>query len=128
MLIGQKCSSNKTGLGYVATPNASNIASTSTSVFVKPSVLESRNNYEDRGKAIMISRENANITSARTKHSTTRSLPTCHHCGTVGHIRPNCGQLNSPRTWIKNNAPKKDQDVENNSKSKYVPPHNRQPT
>jgi len=78
--------------------------------------------------AIVISCENANITSARPKHSTTRSLHTCHHCGMMGHIRPNGGQLNSARTWNKKNAPKKDQDVEKDSKSKYFPPHKRKPT
>jgi hypothetical protein len=95
-------------------------------VFVKPSVPESQN--ANRGKAIVISCENANITPARPKHSTTRNLPTCHHCGTMGHIRPNCGQLNSPRTWNKKNASKKDKNIERDSKSKYVPPHKRQPT
>jgi hypothetical protein len=127
-LTGQKCSSDKTGLGYIATTDASNISSALTSVFVKSSVPKSQNAYEDRGKVIVISCENANITSARPKHSTTRSLPTCHHSGTVGHIKPNCGQLNYPRTWNKKNAPKNDQDVEKDSKSKYVPLHKRQPT
>jgi hypothetical protein len=40
MLTGQKCSSNETGLGYVATTDASNITSTSKTVFVKPSIPE----------------------------------------------------------------------------------------
>jgi hypothetical protein len=128
MLTGQKYSSDKTGLGYVPTTDASNIGSTLKTVFVKPSVLKPQNACEDRGKAIVISCENANVTPARPKHSTTRSLPTCHHCGMVGHIRPNCGHLNFPRTWNKKNAYKKDQDVKKNSKSKYVPPHKRQPT
>jgi hypothetical protein len=109
MLTGQKCSSDKTGLGYVATTDASNIASTSQNVFVKPSVPNSQNACGDRGKTIV-----------------PKSLPTCHHCGMVGHIRPNCCQLNSPRTW--KDAPKKNKGVENDSKSKYVPPHKRLPT
>jgi len=67
MLTGQKCSSDKTDLGFVAT-DSYNIASTSRIVFVKPSNSEPQN---DKGKAIMVS---------------------CHHCGMVGHIRPNCGQ------------------------------------
>jgi hypothetical protein len=76
----------------------------------------------------VISCENANITPARPKHSITRSLPTCHHCGMVGHIRPNCGHLNSLRTRNKKDAPKKDKEVEKCFKSKYVPPHKRQAT
>jgi hypothetical protein len=119
MLTSQKCSSDKTGLGYVAT-DSSNIASTSRTVFVKPSSSEPQN---DKGKAIMVSCENTTL--AKSKHSTERSLPTCHHCRMVGHIRPNCGQLKFPRTWNKKNAPKKKKDVEEHSKTKYVPPHRR---
>jgi hypothetical protein len=85
MLTSQKCISDKTGLGYVAI-DSSNIASTSRTVFVKPSSSEPQN---DKGKAIMVSCENDNTTPAKFEHSTERSLPTCHHCGMVGHIRPN---------------------------------------
>jgi len=122
MLTGQKCSSDKTGLGYVAT-DSSNIASTSRTVFFKPSGSELQN---DKSKAIVVSCENDNTTPAKSKHSTERSLPTCHHCGIVGHIRPNCGQLKFSRTWNKKNAPKKEKDVEEHSKTKYIPPHRRQ--
>jgi hypothetical protein len=76
----------------------------------------------------MVSCENDNTTPAKSEHSTERSLPTCHHCGMVGHIRPNCGQLKFLITWNKKNALKKEKDVEENSKTKYVPPHRRQPT
>jgi hypothetical protein len=75
----------------------------------------------------MVSCENDNTTHAKSEHSTERSLPTCHHCEMVGHIRPNCVQLKFPRTWNKN-APKKEKYVEEHSKTKYVPPHRRQPT
>jgi hypothetical protein len=44
MLSGQKCSSNKTSLGFVvATYDVSNIASSSKTVFVKPKVEEPQN-------------------------------------------------------------------------------------
>jgi hypothetical protein len=122
MLTSQKCSSDKTSLGYVATVS-SNIAYTFRTVFLKPSGSEPQN---DKGKAIMVSCENT--THAKSKHSTDRSSPTCHHYGKVGHIRPNCGQLKFPRTWNKKNAHKKEKDVEEHSKTKYVPPHRRQPT
>jgi hypothetical protein len=89
-------------------------------MFLKPSGSERQN---DKGKAIVVSCENDNTTLTKSKHSTVRSLPTCHHCGIVGHIRPNCGQLKFPRTWNKKNAPKKEKDVEEHSKTKYVPPH-----
>jgi len=64
MLTRQKCSSDKTGLGYVATTDASNIASTSKTMSVKPSVPDSKNACGDRGKTIV-----------------PKSLPTCHHYG-----------------------------------------------
>jgi hypothetical protein len=124
MLTGQECSSDKTGLGYAAT-NSSNIASTSRTVFMKPSGPEPPN---DKGKAIMVSCENDNTTPAKSEHSTERSLLTRHHCEMLGHIRPNCGQLKYPRTWNKKNAYKKEKDVEEHSKTKYVPPYRRQPT
>jgi hypothetical protein len=123
MLKGQKCSSDKTGLGYVTT-DSSNIASTSKTVFVQPSGSKPLN---DKGKAIMVSCENDNTTPAKSEHSTERSLPTCHHCGMVGHIRPNWDQLKLSRTWNNKNAPKKEKDVEEHSMTKYVPPHRRQP-
>jgi hypothetical protein len=39
--------------------------------------------------------KNANHISAEKvkQHSNKRSLPTCHHCGITGHIRPKCPQL-----------------------------------
>jgi hypothetical protein len=34
-------------------------------------------------------------------------VPTCHNCGKIGHIRPNCYLLKSYRPWIKQDAPRK---------------------
>jgi len=51
-------------------------------------------------------------------------VPTCHNCGKIGHIRPNCYLLKFHRPWIKKNAPRKGK-VENSLSSKYVPPHRR---
>jgi hypothetical protein len=36
-----------------------------------------------------------------------QSIPTCHHCGIVGHIRPNCFQIRSRKPWKKNLIPRK---------------------
>jgi hypothetical protein len=91
MLKGQKCSFDKFGLGFnkIAT---SNIASTSKTIFVKLEVAETQNACEDKGKAIIIYCKNANIKPAVPvmKRSKSRSLPTCHHCGASGHIKPHC--------------------------------------
>jgi hypothetical protein len=34
------------------------------------------------------------------KHSNKRSLPTCHHCGITGHIRPKCPQLQAQKSKV----------------------------
>jgi hypothetical protein len=51
-------------------------------------------------------------------------VPTCHNCGKIGHIRPNCYLLKSHRPWIKQDAMRKSE-VDDSSSSKYVPPHRR---
>jgi RNase P subunit RPR2 len=60
------------------------------------------------------------------KQTQAKLVLTCHHCGIVGHIRPNCCQLKSQRPWNKKDAPKKDKDVVEFFVSKYVPAHRRQ--
>jgi hypothetical protein len=37
------------------------------------------------------------------------SIPTCHHCGISGHIRPNCFQIRSQNPWNKTHVPRKDE-------------------
>jgi hypothetical protein len=49
---------------------------------------------------------------------------TCHNCGKICHIRPNCYLLKSHRPWIKQDVLKKCI-VEDSSSSKYVPPYRR---
>jgi hypothetical protein len=51
-------------------------------------------------------------------------VPTCHNCGKIGHIRPNCYLLKSHRPWIKQGALRKSE-VEDSSSAKYFPPHRR---
>jgi hypothetical protein len=51
-------------------------------------------------------------------------VPTCHNCGKIGHIRPNCYLSKSHRPWIKQDALRKSE-VEDSSSAKYVPPHRR---
>jgi len=38
-----------------------------------------------------------------------QSVPNCHHCGIVGHIRPNCFQIRSQKPLKKTLIPKKDE-------------------
>jgi len=51
-------------------------------------------------------------------------VPSCHNCGKIGHIRPNCYLLKSHRPWIKQDAMRKSE-VDDSSSSKYVPLHMR---
>jgi hypothetical protein len=34
-------------------------------------------------------------------------VSTCHNCGKIGHIRPNCFLLKTHRSWIKQDATRK---------------------
>jgi hypothetical protein len=67
-----------------------------------------------------------NCVKPKSKESGTQGkfVPTCHNCGMIGHIRPNCYLLRSHRPWIKQDALRKSE-VEDSSSSKYVPPHRR---
>jgi hypothetical protein len=38
-----------------------------------------------------------------------QSIPTCHHCGVTGHIRPNCFQIRSQKPRNNTLAPRKDE-------------------
>jgi hypothetical protein len=122
MLKGKKHSSNKSGLGFDKSV-VSNIASSSKMVFVKPEVAEPQNACKDKGKALVISCENANIKPAVPimEHSKSRSLPTCHHCGITGNIRPQCPQIHSQKPQIKKQEPKKGKSGSNPSKPHHAP-------
>jgi hypothetical protein len=64
----------------------------------------------------------------KSKYSGTQAhgkfVPSCHNCGKVGHIRPNCFMLKTHRSWIKQDATRKCK-VEKPSSSKYVILHRR---
>jgi hypothetical protein len=70
----------------------SNIASASKSVFVKPEVAEPQNACENA---------NIKLVVYVMKHSKSKSLPTCHHCGVIGHIKPHCPQIRTQKPRIK---------------------------
>jgi hypothetical protein len=40
-------------------------------------------------------RSNSNIVYLARNQPSQRFILTCHHCGKIGHIRPNCFQLNN---------------------------------
>jgi hypothetical protein len=88
MLSIQKCPTDKTGLGYVP-PSTCETPSTSKTIFVKPVIPESPPSCVDKGKTVMEGEVLA-IPQPLDKLPIRRNPPTCHHCGELEHIRPNC--------------------------------------
>ena len=100
----QKSASDRTGLGYdFSSPS---IASTSATVFVPPANnIETENNDVknelaseniDKGKSILGAlpkldkKEIKNPRARKGNSQKPKRKHFCHHCGAVGHTRPNC--------------------------------------
>ena len=106
MLSLQKAASDKTGLGYDF--SSSNIASSSTIVFVSPANNINSENNEcktnvasenvDKGKSILGAppkleqKETRNLRTKKVnnKKSQPKKPHLCHHCGASGHTYPSC--------------------------------------
>ena len=106
MLSLQKFASDRISLGYGF--SFSNIASTSTTVFVPPSnnVEIENNNVKtdlasenlDKGKSILgapLKQDKKEAKNLRAKKANSQKPKQnkqylCHHCGVTGHTRPNC--------------------------------------
>jgi hypothetical protein len=86
LLSIQKCPTDKIRLGYVPT---SDTLSTSKTIFVRPVIPESPPPRMDKGKAVMEGEVPFNP-QPLVKLPIRKKPPTCHHCGKLGHIRPNC--------------------------------------
>ena len=106
MLSLQKSASDRTGLGYGL--SSSNIAFTSTIVFIPPSNnVEIENNDVktdlaseniDKGKSILgapLKQDKKEAKNPRAKKVNSqkpkqKKQHLCHHCGVAGHTQPNC--------------------------------------
>ena len=106
MLSLQKFASDRTGLGYGL--SFSNVASTSSTIFVPPAnnVAIENNNVKtnlaseniDKGKSILGAppkQDKKEAKNPRAKKNNSQKLNQkkqhpCHHCGVAGHTRPNC--------------------------------------
>ena len=106
MLSLQKYASNQTGLRYGF--SSSNIASTSTTVFVPPSnnvEIENNNVKTDlasenlnKGKSILGApskqdkkeAKNPRAKKANSQKPKQKKQHLCHHCGDADYTRPNC--------------------------------------
>ena len=102
----QKSASDRTGLGYGL--SSSNIASSSTTIFVPPANNVKIKNNEiktelaseniDKGKSILGAPpklekrdvKNHKVKKANSQKPKQKKQHLCHHCGAAGHTRPNC--------------------------------------
>jgi hypothetical protein len=96
------------------------VEKSSSSKYVPPH----RRHIKGKGNIIC---ENSNLKSTETvkKHSNKRNLPTCHHCGITGHIRPKCPQLQAHRTKVQRKLPTKATSGTLLSVAHWAPPHQR---
>jgi hypothetical protein len=123
MLHAQKRSSDRSGLGFDKTAScSSNHASTSKIVFVKPVEVEKSSGEEKpavaptqqgkKGKKNSLvshaSYPKPKVVHPPRKLPSQRFVPTCHHCGKVGHIRPHCFNLKPHVQKNKNSVSRKD--------------------
>jgi hypothetical protein len=78
----------------------SEIKDSSSSKYVPPH----RRHIKGKGNVIC---KNANHNSVENvkKHSNKKSLPTCHHYGITGHIRPKCPQLQVQKSKVQKKLP-----------------------
>jgi hypothetical protein len=130
MLSIQKCPTDKTRLEYVPT---SDTPSTSKTIFVRPVIPESPPPRMDKGKVVMEGEVPFNP-QPLVKLPIKRKPPTCHHCGELGHIRPNCPhwQVQQKKKWLAPKTPMCHQyGVSNHIRPRCPPPkppkHHRSP-
>jgi hypothetical protein len=122
-LHAQKRSSDRSSLGFDKTAScSSNCAPTSKIVFVKPVKVEESSGegkpavsptwQGKKGKKNSFV-PNASVPKPKVTHPprklpSQRFVPTCHHCGKVGHIRPHCFNLKPHMQKNKNSVSRKD--------------------
>jgi hypothetical protein len=59
-----------------------------------------------KGKGNIVCKNANHISAKKVKqHSNKRSLPTCHHCGVIGHIRPKCSHLQAQKSKVQKELP-----------------------
>jgi hypothetical protein len=100
MLSIQKSPHDKTGLGYVA----SDVPSSSKTVFVPPTVPDLPPSIEDKQKEKVTD----DVPGTQQPHSIRRP-PMCHHCGLSGHIWPQCSLLKAQKAKAKKEVPRQAQ-------------------
>jgi hypothetical protein len=80
-----------------------------------------------KGKGNIVYKNTNHISAEKVKqHSNKRSMPTCHHCGITGHIRPKCQQLQAQKKKAQRKLPTKTTLGTLPSEGHQVPWHQRQ--
>jgi hypothetical protein len=77
-----------------------------------------------KGKENIVCKNANHISTEKVKqHSNKRSMPTCHHCGITGHIRPKCSQLQAQKKKAQRMLPTKTTSGTLSSAEHQVPRH-----
>jgi hypothetical protein len=99
----------------------SEVEDSSSSKYVPP------HRRDIKGKGNIVCKNANHISAEKVKeHSNKRSLPTCHHCGINGHIRPKCPQLQAQKKNARRKLPTKTTSGTLPSGGHQVPWHQRQ--
>jgi hypothetical protein len=113
MLSDQKPSHDRAGLGFEKhISEKSNGSFTSKIMFVKPKMKEVESEPKLLPKEASLERHRtlkSNFKNSHKRVSDSKFIPTCHHCGIIGHTRPNCFQIRARHPWSTQNVPRRDE-------------------
>jgi hypothetical protein len=113
MLSDQKPSHDRAELGFEKhVSEKSNGSSTSKIMFVKPKMKEVESELKLLPKEASLVRHRtlkSNFKNSHKRVSDSKFIPTCHHCGIIGHTRPNCFQIRARLPWSTQNVPRRDE-------------------
>jgi len=73
--------------------SSSHVASTSRTMFVKPTIFDNETHidYGDKRKNVNLHDHiKVECKIPVKKHSKSKFIPTCHHCSIIDHTRPYC--------------------------------------
>jgi hypothetical protein len=85
ILNDQKCYYDKSGLGFdKSVASSSHVAPSSRTVFVKPKIFEPHVACLDKCTNVIV-HEHFKVESEITVKKQSKFIPTCFHCGIIGH-------------------------------------------
>jgi hypothetical protein len=81
-------------------------------MFVKPKIKEVETEFMCLSKDVFVDKNRqfkSQFKIPQRRVSNSKFIPTCHHCGIMGHTRPNCFQIRARQPWPTQNAPMNDE-------------------